>query len=382
MGWTLPGGFSPRKALNQIGDTVNPFDGKTDYDVFGNVSVRGGDRSPADGSFIGTGETKNTAPWGTGGSVIPTGGTQTGIPNSIRAPSGGQTAAQQQASAQAAAESRARAAELAYLDDQQNQANAALGRIGDQRNIGNQNIESSYNQSLQGLLNSSSRAKQDYDLTKGRDLEDNRNARASTDRSVARSSTGLQRLLGSQGAGSSSAAQILAPFAVARQGTERLGEIQSSFGRNQQNLDLGFDRTKEDEKNQRSALDLEKIRRGNELEAGLLQNEAGIRGQLSNFDIARAKAQGQDYTQIRGDVQGYNNTINQLLSRIDQLGNQFQNAIGPAKGVTFDTPDLSQYNTGDLSRGRLNPELSAPVQDQVGGYYNLLGLDDEDKRQL
>jgi hypothetical protein len=45
----LPGGFSPLNALKQVGDTINPLNGKTDYDVFSNVSVAGGDRSPTTG---------------------------------------------------------------------------------------------------------------------------------------------------------------------------------------------------------------------------------------------------------------------------------------------------------------------------------------------
>lgn len=69
----LPGGFSPTQALHTVADKANPFDGTdTDYDVFSDYSVRGGDRSPANGSFIGpqvqgASTTVPSAPTGGGG---------------------------------------------------------------------------------------------------------------------------------------------------------------------------------------------------------------------------------------------------------------------------------------------------------------------------
>lgn len=49
----LPGGFSPLNAVKQFGSIVNPTGGVTDYDVFSDISVWGGNRGPADGSFVG-----------------------------------------------------------------------------------------------------------------------------------------------------------------------------------------------------------------------------------------------------------------------------------------------------------------------------------------
>lgn len=61
---TLPGGFSPTQALRTVADKANPFDGtNTDYNVFSNVSVAGGARSPSDGSFIGAEPTTTNAGW-------------------------------------------------------------------------------------------------------------------------------------------------------------------------------------------------------------------------------------------------------------------------------------------------------------------------------
>jgi len=63
---TLPYQFSPVNALKQVGDSINPFNGSTDYDVFGDGTVRGGDRSPADGEYLGrvAGQTDGGIPLG------------------------------------------------------------------------------------------------------------------------------------------------------------------------------------------------------------------------------------------------------------------------------------------------------------------------------
>lgn len=46
---TLPGGFSPKQALKQAGDNINPFNGTTDYDVFSQYQFGGGDRQATGG---------------------------------------------------------------------------------------------------------------------------------------------------------------------------------------------------------------------------------------------------------------------------------------------------------------------------------------------
>lgn len=55
----LPFGFSPRRAVQQVGSYINPTGGVADYDVFSERSFTGGDRSPTEnnGMFGGTGVT-------------------------------------------------------------------------------------------------------------------------------------------------------------------------------------------------------------------------------------------------------------------------------------------------------------------------------------
>jgi len=283
--------------------------------------------------------------------------------------------------AQAAAAARERAATEAYLADQEALARQAQGRLGQQRQIGQQNIEGSYTTALNDLMESAARAQRDYELTSSRNREDNVSARAATDQSVNAMSSGLQRLLGSRGAGNSSAAQILAPFAVAKQGASRLGEIQGTYGRNMQNLDTSYGDVKSEEQKQREALAEQKRLKAQELEAGLSQAEIGILEQLSGLGLERARLNNQNYNDIRSSAQGYNNQISSLLDRINSLGAQYTGAVKPLEGVRFTAPELAQYNTSALSSGARAQQagVPSPVADLVGQYFpTLLG---EDRRR-
>lgn len=285
--------------------------------------------------------------------------------------------------AESARIARERSATEAYLADQEAMARQAQGRLGQQRQIGQQNIEGSYTTALNDLIESAAKAQRDYELTSGRNREDNVSARAATDQSVNAMSSGLQRLLGSRGAGNSSAAQILAPFAVAKQGASRLGEIQGTYGRNMQNLDTSYGDVKSEEQKQREALAREKQLKAQELEAGLSQAEIGILQQLSGLGLERARLNDQNYNDIRSSAQGYNNQISSLLDRINSLGSQYQGAVKPLAGVRFSAPELAQYNTSALSSGRAQQAgVPSPVADLVGQYFpTLLGEDRKREQQ-
>jgi len=261
-------------------------------------------------------------------------------------------------------------AALAYYNDQEAQARQALGRLNQQREIGLGNIGSSFNSALNSLLGNNAQAERDAGLTKQRTIDDNVTARANVDQTVARQAQGLRRLLGN----SSSAAEYAAPLAVARQGNQQQGAIQTSFGRNLQNIDIAdedrkrqFGSAQEDLNNQRRIQE-------NQLNSGLLNSEATINESLSNIALQRAQAQGQNYAQARGQLTPFNDRINTLLSQIDQLG---ANPAIAAKNVSFTAPTLDAYNTSGIAVA----QGQNPAQQQAGQYANLLNQQDEDRRR-
>lgn len=260
-------------------------------------------------------------------------------------------------------------AALAYYDDQINQANSALGRINTQREVGLGNILGSYNGALNTLTGQNSQAERNAGLTRQRSIDDNVNARAAVDANVSRQSQSLRRLLGN----SSSAAQFAAPLAVARQGNQQQGEIQTSYGRNLQNLDIADEDRKRSYEAALSDLNNQRTQSENTLNSGLMQNEAQINETLSGLALQRAQARGQNYTQARGASQGYSDRITNLLNQIDQLG---RNPAITAREVAYTAPSLEQYATSPIA-AQLGQQSAA--QNAAGQYGYLLG--DERRRR-
>lgn len=259
---------------------------------------------------------------------------------------------------------------LAYFNDQETLARQSLDRLNSQRGIGLGNVANSYQSALNSLLGSNAQAERDAGLTKQRTIDDNVTARANVDQTVARQAQGLRRLLGN----SSSAAEYAAPLAVAQQGNKQQGAIQTSFGRNLQNIDIAdedrkraFGSAQEDLVNQRRQSE-------NALNSGLLQTEAQINEQLSNIALQRAQAQGKNYAQARGSITPFNDRVSALLSQIDQLG---ANPAITARDVNFTAPTLDQYSTTGIPIA----QGQNPAQAAAGQYAQLLGLNNEDDRR-
>jgi hypothetical protein len=271
-------------------------------------------------------------------------------------------------------------AALAYYDDQEKLAKSGLDRLGKQKGIGYSNIDNSFNAAFNRLLGEKAVATRDYGLSKNRTIEDNRNSRDSIERGVQTQSASLKRLLGSMGAGNSSAAEVLAPYAVAKQGNQQLGDVQTRFGRNLQSLDLAKEDTEREFSSQQGDLNLQRSQKRNEFDAGLAQQEAGILEQLSNIALQRQQAKGQNYAQARSAMGNYSDRINALLGRVDSLGKQYASPITRQKSLQFAAPELSNYDTAGISLGDARPNDA--LSQVTNPFFQLLGNDDERRREL
>jgi len=262
-------------------------------------------------------------------------------------------------------------AAIQYYNDQEAQARQAIARLNAQRGIGLGNIQGAYQSAYDTLLGNNAQAERDAGLTRQRTIDDNVTARANVDQTVGRQAQGLRRLLGN----SSSAAQFAAPLAVARQGNQQQGAIQTTFGRNLQNIDIADDDRKKAFGSAQEDLTRQRTMQENTLNSGLLNTEAQLNESLSGIALQRAQAQGQNYAQARGALTPYNDRVSSLLSQIDQLG---ANPSIAARNVNFTAPTLDAYNTSGIAVG----QGQNPAQAQAGQYANLLNLEDRKKRNL
>lgn len=229
-----------------------------------------------------------------------------------------------------------------------------LARLPGQQQVGLNNINNSYQSALNALLNSQASAKNTYDTNTAQTQKDNQTAKDNIAVGVHQGLSGLQRLLGANGAGSSSAATVLAPYAAGFEGNQQQQQVQSAYGANKTALDQSWQDAQNQFTNDRGNLDAQKADKTNSLLAQIL----GTKSQLLASQGAAPS------------------TINDLGKQIDALGAQ----------PTF-TPALVNYAAPNLTGYDYNPS-AAPTDPNagslgtnLGSFYNLVNPQDKQKQQ-
>ncbi len=261
----------------------------------------------------------------------------------------------------------------ALYDNQIGTAQSALGRIGNQRQIGYDNIENSYTESLNKLGVDRGIAERDYNLQKDRTGQDFTNTRANIRADAGNQFGSIQRLLGSKGAGRSSAAQILAPFAVGREAASRFGTVQDQFGRNQQSLDTNWMDTTRNFDEYGQDLNTQREQKRRELEQGINSNEASLQDQIAQLTLSKANALGTPLQTALQAIAPQQSRIQELLSSIDNLGRNYQGAVQAKGQVKFAAPELAQYNYSQFNAPQLQGGGYNPQADYVSPLTSLLG---------
>lgn len=375
-------GFSPVNAVKQVGSYVNPTGGVSDYDVFNGVSYYGGDRSPTTtaGYVSGVGFGPQVQGASTGDFRINSG--QTGTNNVSTAPkaySGGSGGYDGGSGGGGTTTPAYDPVELGLLDDQLKWAKQGISRLGNQKNIGLENILNSFNESRNQLGEQRGVAERDYNTTKEQTGQDYTDTRSSIRSQAGNQFTSLQRLLGSMGAGRSSAAQIMAPFAVGREAAMRFGDVEQDFGRNQQALDTSWGDTTRQFESLGEQLERERRRKENELNAGIKSNEATLQDQMSGLELQRQQLLGGGLDDVRAAIAPYQSRVQQLLGSIDNLGRQYSGSVKANGNVSFARPDLAQYDYSQFNAPTRGGERS-PIADYVSPLTNILGREDEERQ--
>lgn len=238
---------------------------------------------------------------------------------------------------------------------------AQEGRIGQQENVANQNTLSQYQSALNQLLEGKSRATRDYDYSKGQATQGNVDAKSKIDQNVGLQNQGLQRLLGARGAGNSSAARILAPYAAGLVGNQQRNDVQQAYGKNIYALGTNFGDFNTDWNRQNQGNEDWKTNQ-------LRQNQQ--RAADSRLQIAQARQQLNP-----ANAAGYAARIADLGSQIDALG---QIQASPGVTAAYKAPTLTQYGY----QAAAAPTAGNQIQQRTGAYYQLLGEDPNKEKQV
>ena len=258
----------------------------------------------------------------------------------------------------------------AYWADQQNAINDQLNNLPAQQSTGENNILSSYNAAYQQLQNQKAQDNQTYNTTKQNDINNNVAAKDAINTAVQNNNTAVQRLLGSRGAGSSSAASIEAPLAVATQGNQQRTAENNTFGQNQQTLDQNWADTLNKYANSEGDLATQKSNKENALNQGIDQTKSGLLQQEATAALQAGQAKGQSYITAKAAEAPYQAQISQLLGQIDALG------AAPTftpQAVNYTPPTVASYTAPTTAAPVVNGNNTPGVDTSgAGAFYSLL----------
>lgn len=267
----------------------------------------------------------------------------------------------------------------AYWNDQENALQQQITNLDPQQQTGAANIQGSYNSALQTLLNGDQQNTATYNANKASDVTSNETAKNQINQNVQQNNTAIQRLLGSRGAGSSSAASIAAPLAVATQGNSQRTAQNTSFGTNEQALDLAMQKEKGDLANSEGDLANQQTDKLNTLNQGIATSKLSLVQQLANAKLEAGQAAGQTYVQARAAETPYQSQISQLLGQIDSLGAQ---PTFTPQAVNYTPPSLASYVSTPTAAPVVSGGTAGGVDTSGAGAFASLLNGAADKQKL
>lgn len=377
----LPFGFSPVNAVKQVADMANPLNGKTDYDVFGDISVQGGDRNPVPsrygGNVLGVGI--QASPTVTAGASTNRGNPAADFVNNMandRATGGSGAYGGGAGSAQAQAD----AEELAYLADQEALIRGLLNKIQGSYKQGYQSIDDSYNSAKAGATKQQSRALSDYALQREDTSRAQQSAIGKVDTNARTLAQSLQRLIGNASGSGSSAYQITAPGAVARDASLNRQGVQETYGTNFRDLGIAEDRTKDDYESLLEELASQRNTARRDFETGLGEQKIGVQGQLADLARQREAVRGGDYNSIRNASAPFQREIASTEAGLKGLFDKYRNPV-KARKLEVSTPNLRDYVTNRAQIGG-GQGAEQRTTNPTAPYTNYLGDPQDEENPL
>lgn len=263
----------------------------------------------------------------------------------------------------AAAEAKARADEIAKYREQERVAAEGLGRLDRQRDIWRGNVENNYANQLNDLENSYTQSKGAYEMNKRDSEAQNRAVRSQIMEDANNQTNALRQMFAAGGAGDSSAAQIVAPWAVGLEASRNAGSAQDAFARDRRNQDLelasatnAYNKNKKDwETNRQDAL--------NNVDSQIESSRIDLNNRIMDARQKQKTASGQGLQSAIDQTRDLSNQISNSQNKILDLSKETPKAL---EKVEFKAPKLSDYseNVQGVKVDSGNPD-QAGLQDQL-----------------
>lgn len=267
----------------------------------------------------------------------------------------------------------------AQYTDEANQLQGQLGYLDGQMTNGQNTITNSYGQALQQFNAQQALAQKQYDAAKTQNVQGYDNTRNAVVTQVRNQANALQRLLGMNGAGNSSAAYEQAPYAAALQGSQLINNAQSTYGKNAATTDNNWAQTQLSAKEQKQKLDQSKQQQETKLQQDIANSRATLLDRIRQAQMNAQMANGTDYQTARNNQAGLQSQIQTLLGQIQSLGHVQPLTFDPTT-VQYNTPDMAQYSLNGTTAANANG--TAPGADNVDNTFLSYLTDPTKKRDL
>jgi hypothetical protein len=235
------------------------------------------------------------------------------------------------------------AEDLAYLDSQMGLLRGMLGQTDNTLNQGLTNLSDSSNRETSKANQQRSRALEDFGIQHDDTARNKQGALGKVDDNARTLNDSLRRILGMASGSSSSAYQLAAPNAVAREASKNRTGVLENFGENERNIGLAEDRAKVDFQDLLDDLERQRREKESQLRGGVLEQQQGINRNMADLAAEKSKLLGGGYGAARVAQQPFSDAISRSQSALDGLFSQFRSPMLAPKPVTVQKPELRDY---------------------------------------
>jgi hypothetical protein len=267
------------------------------------------------------------------------------------------------------AAARAQYGDPSQYDSQLQSYTGQINGLQGQADIGLANNADAYYLQGNRLRTNQASDQQAYDQSVQQNTQGYQNNRTKVLNSARSNANALQRLLGLNGAGNSSAALEQAPYAAALQGSQDIGDAQQTYSTNAMNMDTGWKKTQQQYNDAFQDLDRQKYQQDNGVRSSIAQTRADLLDKMATAHVNRNLASGMTGAQAQAARNQYQPEIDQLLQQVTQLGRANPQAI-QAQNVQAAPISLADYAAGRNLTAQNQP--TAAGNDMSLPFLNLL----------
>lgn len=276
----------------------------------------------------------------------------------------------------AAQEARNKADAIAKYDDEINQANSAINRLGGQEAVGIANAGKAKDRAWQENENSFNESTGRYNMNTKDAIDNIKKTRDQIESDTATKVRSAKGILASGGAGDSSFANVLAPYEIAKAASKQQGEAQDAYAKNRRDMDINYFAVKNAYDKNKNDIQSEYDNRVNSVKQKVAQSRAELLDRVRSANVGKQTANGSSMAAAIASQQGTRDQINRLGTEIDELG---RDRSIPIQKVDWKAPDLATYDPKDVTV-KDNSEIGG-VNDEISPNLRPILSDEEKKKK-